>query len=212
MAKYTMTINYLVENGFDFQLNEYPIFDEEYRPALNKLILDNFMTDEIGFETPALFRHFLKTKLNEIMPYYNLLFKAQKEVVESSNVFSNVTLKETMEREINLESTSKGNSTTSTNGKSKGVSQDTPQGRLKLQDIDDYDYASQIVLNKNEGSANVTDNTSSTGNNLENYVKTISGNNGKMYNIEVLQKALNGFMNINTRLLKELEPLFMGVF
>ena len=212
MAKYTMTINYLVENGFDFQLDEYPIFDEEYRPALNKLILDNFMMDEIGFETPALFRHFLKTKLNEIMPYYNLLFKAQKEVIESSNIFSNVNLQETLEREVNLESTSEGSSTSTSENRGKSVAQDTPQGKLKYQDIDNYDYASQIVLNKNEGSANVTDNTSSTGNNLENYVKTISGNNGKMYNIEVLQKALNGFMNINTRLLKELEPLFMGVF
>lgn len=212
MAKYTMTINYLVENGFDFQLNEYPIFDEEYRPTLNKLILDNFMMDEIGFETPALFRHFLKTKLNEIMPYYNLLFKAQKEVAESSNILSNVNLNETMNREVNLESTSEGSSTSTSENKGKSVAQDTPQGKLKYQDIDNYDYASQIVLNKNEGSANVTDNTSSTGNNLENYVKTISGNNGKMYNIEVLQKALNGFMNINTKLLKELEPLFMGVF
>ena len=212
MAKYTMTINYLIENNFDFQLDEYPIFDEEYRPALNKLILDNFMMDEIGFETPALFRHFLKTKLNEIMPYYNLLFKAQKEVVESSNIFSNVNITETMDREVNLTSNSEGNSTSTSNTKSKSVSQDTPQGKLVNQNIDNFTYASQIVLNKNEGEGNVTDNTSSTGNNLENYIKTISGNNGKMYNIEVLQKALNGFMNINTRLLKELEPLFMGVF
>ena len=40
MSKYTTTIYYLKNNGFDFELNNYPIFDEEYRPILNNLILD----------------------------------------------------------------------------------------------------------------------------------------------------------------------------
>lgn len=216
MSKYTTTIYYLKQNGFDFQLNEYPIFDESYRETLNNLILDNFLMDEIGFETPALFRHYLKTKLNEIMPYYNLLYKAQIKVTEEDNIFGNVDLKETFDRNINSNTSSNGQSTSQNqaNGKSKEIYQDTPSGSLKHEDIDSASYATNITMNGSEANntTNVNDTTTSTGNNVENYVKTIVGNNGKMYNIELLQKALNGFKNINTQLLEELEPLFMGIY
>ena len=111
MSKYTTTIYYLKNNGFDFELNEYPIFDEDYRETLNNLILDNFLMDEIGFETPALFRHYLKTKLNEIMPYYNILYKAQFDMINNSNPFDNVNLREEFERTIEQDTTSSGSST-----------------------------------------------------------------------------------------------------
>ena len=216
MSKYTTTICYLKQNGFDFQLNEYPIFDEAYRETLNNLILDNFLMDEIGFETPALFRHYLKTKLNEIMPYYNLLYKAQIKVAEEDNIFGNVDLKETFDRNINSNTSSNGQSTSQNQakGKSKEIYQETPQGKLKHEDIDSASYATHVTMNGSEANntSSVNDTTTSTGNNVENYVKTIVGNNGKMYKIELLQKALNGFKNINTQLLEELEPLFMGIY
>lgn len=216
MSKYTTSIWYLKQNGFDFQLTEYPIFDEAYREVLNNLILDNFLMDEIGFETPALWRHYLKTKLNEIMPYYNLLYKAQLRFADADIILGNVDLKETFTRDITSNTSSNGqsNTTTSANGNSKQLYQDTPQGKLKTTDIDNADYATNVTLNKSEASneSNVNDTTTSNGRNLENYIKTISGNNGKMYNIELLQKALTGFKNINTQLLQELEPLFMGIY
>ena len=74
MAKYTITIKTLIDNGFDFQLDGYPIFDEEYRETLNNNILNHYYENEIGFETAPLFRFYLNQKLNEIMPYYNQLF------------------------------------------------------------------------------------------------------------------------------------------
>ena len=216
MSKYTTTIYYLKQNGFDFELNEYPIFDEAYRETLNNLILDNFLMDEIGFETPALFRHYLKTKLNEIMPYYNLLYKAQLRFSEADVLLGNVDLTETFDRNIDSTTNSNGNSISSNTatGKSKQLYQDTPQGKLKNTDIDNAEYATNLTLNKSEGNnqSTVEDNTTSSGNNVEHYLKTIKGNNGKMYNIELLQKALTGFKNINTQLLKELEPLFMGIY
>ena len=220
MSKYTTTIYYLKNNGFDFQLNEYPIFDESYRETLNNLILDNFLMDEIGFETPALFRHFLKTKLNEIMPFYNILYKAQVEMINNSNPFDNVKLTEELNRTSNQESSSSGSSTSngtqSSNTQAKNVFQNTPQGDLKTNDINNFSYATNITLDGGSGNGathnEVSDTTSLTGSNLENYVKTISGNNGKMYNIELMNKALESFRNINTKLLSELEPLFMGVY
>lgn len=220
MSKYTTTIYYLKNNGFDFELNEYPIFDENYRETLNNLILDNFLMDEIGFETPALFRHFLKTKMNEIMPYYNTLYKLQAEMVKNENLFSNVNLREDFNRNIEQSTESNGQSTSSNtqnnSGNNKSVFQNTPQGNLKNQDINNFSYATNITLeggtSNGTTNGNVNDHTTSNGSNLENYIKTITGNNGKMYNIELITKAINSFRNINTKLLSELDELFMGVY
>ena len=212
MSKYTTTIYYLKNNGFDFELNEYPIFDENYRETLNNLIIDNFLMDEIGFETPALFRHFLKTKMNEIMPYYNTLYKLQAQMIEDDNLFGNVNLREELNRNIEQSTESNGQSSSNNSGNNKSVFQNTPQGSLKNQDINNFSYATNITLEGGTTTGNVNDHTTSNGSNLENYIKTITGNNGKMYNIELITKALNSFRNINTKLLSELDELFMGVY
>lgn len=58
---------------FDFP---YPIFDETYRPVLETKILKHYYTREIGEETYGLWKLRLDTKMNEIMPYYNQLYKS----------------------------------------------------------------------------------------------------------------------------------------
>ena len=50
---------------FDFQ---YPIFDENYRAALESKILLHYYTQEIGLETVGLWKLKLQAKMNEIMP------------------------------------------------------------------------------------------------------------------------------------------------
>lgn len=59
---------------FDFS---FPIFDENYRSVLETKILKHFYTREIGLETVGLWKLKLNTKLNEIMPYFNQLYKSQ---------------------------------------------------------------------------------------------------------------------------------------
>lgn len=51
-----------------------PIFDEDYRLPLETRILRHYYTREIGQETVGLFKHFLNTRMCEIMPYYNQLY------------------------------------------------------------------------------------------------------------------------------------------
>ena len=94
MSKYTITIKNLLDNGFDFGLNSYPIFDENYRNTLNQNILNHYYESEIGLETPALFKFYLNQKLNEIMPYYNVLYEKQKALL--NNIEHNVNLTETL--------------------------------------------------------------------------------------------------------------------
>lgn len=55
---------------------QYPIFDESYREELNKKILRHYYTREIGYETVGLWKFKLNTKMCEIMPYYNQLYKS----------------------------------------------------------------------------------------------------------------------------------------
>lgn len=55
----------------------YPIYDEAYRSILETKILKHYYTREIGFETVALWQLWLDKRLNEIMPYYNQLYKSE---------------------------------------------------------------------------------------------------------------------------------------
>lgn len=201
MSKYTISIMKLIDNGFDFQLDEYPIFDEAYRSTLNQAILDYYYMYEIGFDSPNMFRHYLKTTLSMVMPKYNAMFKAQTEILE--NPLGNVNLTETKNR------------TTETTGESQGTSvnegktlfQDTPMGKLKNTSIDNQEWATNLTQDKN--SASNTNNTSTNG--VDNYIKTIIGNNGNKYNVEVYAKLKNTFVSINMEIINELSDLFMGV-
>lgn len=96
MSKYTTEVRYLCEMEagldksygyqkiddiiqaaipriFDF---DFPVYDEKYRNVLCTKILRHFYTREIGEETYGLWKLRLETKLNEIMPYYNKLYKS----------------------------------------------------------------------------------------------------------------------------------------
>ena len=96
MSKYTTEVRYICESFagleeskgyksvdaildeswdkvFDF---DFPIFDENYKPILCKKILLHYYTREIGFETVGLWQLKLKSRMIEIMPKFNALYKA----------------------------------------------------------------------------------------------------------------------------------------
>lgn len=96
MSKYTTEVRYICENacglnesvGFN-EINDiiiqsapkifnfdFPIFDEEYRLPLEVKILRTYYTREICEETVGLWKLRLQTKLCNIMPYYNQLYKS----------------------------------------------------------------------------------------------------------------------------------------
>lgn len=202
MSKYTITVYDLGRRGFDFGLKDYPIFDESYRPVLNKLILDYYMMYEIGFETPLLFKHYLNTKMDLIMPKYNEMYKVQVELMKDGP-FSDVDLNEDLTR--NVENTANSNS--SSQGNNKNLFQDTPQGKISQTGIDNQEWATNLTLNKNE----ITDNTNSNGETLEEYTKHIYGRNGKQTKVEQYKTFMANFRNINQEIINELYDLFMGV-
>lgn len=204
MAKYTITIKSLIDNNFDFQLTSYPIFDENYRQTLNHNILYHYYENEIGFETAPLFRLYLNQRLNEIMPKYNELYKAQKKIIDENLLLNNVNLTEQLQGTTTSQTSS--NSTSNNNGES--LFQDTPQGELSHTDIDNQKYATNITFNKN----NINDISKASGNGTNEYIKTIIGNNGGKFNIDLLNDLKNNLMNIDLMIINELYDLFMGIF
>lgn len=59
---------------FDF---DYPIFDEKYRSVLETKIIKHYYTREIAAETVGLWKLWLDERMNNIMPYYNQLYKSE---------------------------------------------------------------------------------------------------------------------------------------
>lgn len=74
MARFTITVRDLIDAGYDFGLEDYPIFREEYRATLNQKILDYYSKYEINGETPDDFRSLLNARMRLIMPKYNWLY------------------------------------------------------------------------------------------------------------------------------------------
>lgn len=95
MSKYTTELRYICETlagktesvGYDsvdevitsalphlFSF-DFPIFDEQYRSVLERKIVKHYYTREICAETVGLWKLYLDTKMNEIMPYYNQLYR-----------------------------------------------------------------------------------------------------------------------------------------
>lgn len=220
MAKYTITIKTLIDNNFDFQMTNYPIFDENYRETLNNNILHHYYENEIGFETAPLFRFYLNQKLNEIMPYYNELYKVQKKLIDDNLLLNNVNLQEELQGSNTNNTTTTGSSTSqSTNNgisNNKNLFQDTPQGQISQTDIDNQKWATNLTLDKNTTNNTINDTSSNSGsantNATNTYLKTIIGNNGGKFNVDILNDIKNNLLNIDLMIINDLNELFMQIF
>lgn len=220
MAHYTITIKSLIDNNFDFQLDEYPIFDENYRNTLNQNILYHYYENEIGFETAPLFRFYLKQKLNEIMPYYNELYKVQKKLIDENLLLNNVNITENLQgtntNNTSTSASSQSNSSNSGTSNNKNLFLDTPQGDEYKGTINDTNYATNVTFDNNSTSNTIQDTSSNSGtanvSGTNAYIKTIIGNNGAKFNIDVLNDIKNKLMNIDLLIINELNDLFMQIF
>lgn len=210
MAVYTTTIKTLIENNFDFKMTSYPIFDENYRSVLNNKILNHFYENEIGFETPALFRHYLNTTLNEIMPFYNTLYVKQKALLD--NLENNVNLKEDFKSTSTSKTNSTSNSQSTGSSNSKNLFQDTPQGELDTTDLDNQTYATNVTFNKDNTSNSINDSSNTSGNGTNDYIKLVTGNNGARYNFEIINEIKNNLLNIDMMIINDLNSCFMQIY
>lgn len=331
MSKYTTELRYILENlsgleesqGYN-SINEiiskarpklfdfdYPIFDINYKPVLETKILKHFYTREIGTETVGLFKLYLDSKINEIMPYYNQLYKSEllqfdpfidtdykieqdktdtgtandtgnnNSVTEdhatgestgakindnSRNKTDNFTDNKTYSETTSGTADSTGNSTATVAGTKTGNSEDlysdTPQGAITGLTAGDHLTNARLIDNtetdntttKTTATTHGTDSGSKTGtdglthtetetdtenlkentqgntkddkistttadstndhtfNNISNYIEKVFGKRGTQTYSEMLKEFRDTFLNIDMDIIKDLEPLFMGLW
>ena len=224
MARYTIELRNVIslfgENTVkgwfkDYELSDYltedqiavvtaaGIFDKD---KLAGQIVDHYFMEEIGFETPALFRHYAKVKMREIMEAKAPLYYT---AAIEYNPLNSVDYTETMDRDTT--STGNSNSTSTSTGSGLNVHSDTPQGQISKAAILEGNYASDT--NANEASESVTDSSANTGVGTEDFTRHIVGNRG--FN-DTPQKLIETYRKniiaINRDIIKELSPLFMGIY
>ena len=220
MSKYTVTLRQIIQSGFDIGLKDYPIYNEEHRETLNNMIINHYLMSEIGQETPELFRIYLNNTMNEIMPRYNLMYKALDEYYEQQSLLGNIDLTTTETISGTNNQTNSGTDTVKNyiNQSGKNIRMDTPQGELALQDIDAQTvYATEASISK--AIANGDDNKTVTehgaiidSTNSQTRTNHVHGNNGGKYSLDIINQMNDSIYNVDAQIIKELQPLFFGLY
>ena len=220
MSKYTVTLRQIIQSGFDIGLKDYPIYNEEHRETLNNMIINHYLMSEIGQETPELFRIYLNNTMNEIMPRYNLMYKALDEYYEQQSLLGNIdlTTTETISGTNNQKNSGTDTVKNYINQSGKNIVMDTPQGELALQDIDAQTvYATEATISK--AIANGDDNKTITEHgaivdSISTQTRTnhVHGNNGGKYSLDIINQMNDSIYNVDAQIIKELQPLFFGLY
>ena len=214
MSRYTTTFRSLIEGGFvtreeiedifkSYNMLDYLTPDEidvintrgTWTPSkLAKKIVDHYYLKDLGFETYAMFKHYAKIQMEEIM-------ESKLPLIYSSAIkydpLVNVDFTETLERTVD--------STANGNGTGLVVNSDTPQTNINKTSLLNGSYASST-------SANETD-TSSSSSDEENYTKRIKGNSGVSATAQkMVEQYRDNIRAIDYEIINELNDLFMGLF
>lgn len=197
---------------FDF---DYPIFDENYRHVLNTKILKHYYINEIGLETYALWKLRLNTKMNEIMPYYNQLYRSE---LYTFNPLYDTDITRQHKVDKSQDSTTKTTDTTTTEQTNGNVHadaySDTPQGGItgveKLNYLTNYRKVTDDNTLNNKITGNTDTGTGITS--LESYVETVKGKQGARNYSDLLKDFRSTFLNIDMQVIDSLSDLFMLIW
>lgn len=220
MAKYTMELRELISTfgkdevkGWfsDYELSEFLTPDEikviEDRGTWNKdmladRIIDHYFTREIGTDAIGQFILFAKDKMKEVMETYApLIYSAAIKYDPLVNVDYTETYSGTSGSTSNSSSSSKGSGLT--------VNSDTPQGQVSKNAILQGQFASSTGANETENSVDDT----STNNGTQDYNKRVKGNSGVSATAQkMIVQYRENIRALNTEIIYELEPLFMGLY
>lgn len=253
MSKYTTEVRFICENSAGLSESEgadnvdsildkcwnkvfnfdFPIFDENYRQVLCRKILKHYYTREIAHETVGRWKLALNAKLNEIMPYYNQLYKS--ELLEF-NPFYDVDL--TRNREGSGTSNKTSYNTETNSGTSENVSggsstsntdtlnrfSDTPQNSMDTQGIaDSVPLTTVTKVNENNTTTNKStdtltrnDNKIENGreniNNTDKYIETVKGKQGTENYSSLLKKFRETFLNIDMMIIEDCSDCFFTLW
>ena len=193
------------EKIFDF---EYPLSSKIDKEEFECQILNHFIMRRIGQETFTAFQLFLENKLNEILPYYNIMFDS----LVDYNLFNDgevITRNREDNGTNNLNRTDNGTSSLNSTNEMKSKYAEYPMNQLS--DIDDGKYVTNQTTNNgtniNSGTSNNTSIENGTTSNISRETETRS-NLDKM---DLYQKYLQTRNSIMTMIYKDLDILFYGL-
>ena len=194
-------------------------FDETYRSVLCKKILKHYYLREIGSETVGIWELWMNTKLEEIMPYYNQLYKS---ALLEFDPLTDYSVERTHKRAGTDLKTGSTDSNENSSGNSSGNStnrelySDTPQGGLN--GLESENYLTSARKNTSEQSS-TSDVTTKSGTNYtgsihttEDYTEKVAGKvSGTSYS-KMLNEFRETMLNIDMKVINEFEELFFGLW
>lgn len=178
---------------------DFPIFDETYRNVICTKILMHYYTREICEEVVGLWKLRLQTKMNEIMPYYNQLYKSE---LLNFNPLNDTEIVTTHKANRNENS----DTTNNTSGTSRDLFSDTPQGGLDGVESEKYLSNARKIINSDTGTNNYKATTT------DDYINSVKGKSGSVSYSAMLKEFRETFMNIDMLIIEELSPLFFGLW
>ena len=225
MAKYTIELRNIIDNLYsrdevenwfkDYCINNYLRPNEVEtilsaniwsKDRLASKIVDHYYMREIGYETVALFKHYAKVYMREIMErYLPLIYSNSIEY----NPLVNVDYEEQFTRNI----TGSGESESTSNNSASGLSvnSDTPQGQITKANILAGNYASNTGASETE--SEISDSSSNSNTTDETYSKKVKGNSGVSATAQkMIQQYRENIIAIDEQIIKELDKLFMGLY
>lgn len=225
MASYTIQLRKVcdlysredVESWFkSYDINDYLLPDqvaqiEKFpniwnKDKLAKKIVDNYYMREIGFETPALFRHYAKIEMEKIMEEMLPLIYT---TAISYDPLINVNFTEEFTRTASQEGTS--NSSSNNDATALNVVSDTPQGQINKQEILNGKYASGTTASEN--AVNINDETNQNQSSQEQYTKHFMGNQGISATYQAMIKQFReNIVACDKEIIERLNVLFMGLY
>lgn len=229
-TKLTVELGELIENGFELFNFDYPSFYKDAEKlAFEQKIIDHYYFRQIGQETPQRFRHYLKCKLREIMPYYIQRYESVALMaagIKSGeiNPLENYSMVEEGTNSESANAKRTGSGTTSMTGSGEVTNtkngtqkfSDTPQNNLS--NLDNY-LTNATVNNENEhsqssetknGTQSETNTEESAGNGS--HTLTRHGNIGVTTYAQMLEGYRQTFINVDMEIIEELNSLFLGVY
>lgn len=192
------------------------------KDRLAKKIVDHYFMREIGFETPALFKHYAKVTMQEIMEEkFPLIYS----IAIKYDPLVNVDFTETFDRNASGNSSAQGTNQASSNSNSNstssslGIENQTPQTNISKQDLESGLYASSVGQNDSSANAQDSTTTSNTQNSsgqsssLEHYTRTQKGNSGVSATAQkMVEQFRDNIRAVDKEIIEELNVLFFGIF
>lgn len=217
MSAYTIELRRVVEIvGRDgLGLNEYPIYNEEYREVLNDKIVKHFWFREIGTETIDMFINRLNEKMGIIMPVYNKLYETMElniDPLTTTNLTTHVTGTGTDNTNVTASSQSDSSTLSESDSTSRSVASEFPQ--VQLSETGDYATNANDAVSKATSSGSGHDTSTSNqvvGGERENEsTTTMSGYTSNQSALVLAYRET--FINVDLMVMDELETLFMQIW